>query len=160
MARLFAALCLTAALAAPLAARADDAADRTAQAKTLVGKTVIKNLESGFSVALSKTIAPMPDAKAEEVRKQANAEFDKQRTLMIDGLSKEYADKFSLDELKHLNEIYDDKTYQKFQTLNADPSSTVTAISQNSVTQLINLLTLAAAGDDPSKAGAPPVPAR
>ncbi|WP_430910822.1 hypothetical protein [Methylobacterium sp. sgz302541] len=160
MARLFAALCLTAALAAPLAARADDAADRTAQAKTLVGKTVIKNLESGFSVALSKTIASMPDAKAEEVRKQANAEFDKQRTLMIDGLSKEYADKFSLDELKHLNEIYDDKTYQKFQTLNADPSSTVTAISQNSVTQLINLLTLAAAGDDPSKAGAPPVPAR
>lgn len=160
MARLFATLCLTAALALPVCARADDAADRTAQAKTLVGKTVIKNLEGGFNVALEKTIAPMPDAKSASVRKEATAEFDKQRTIMIDGLSKEYADKFSLEELKHLNEIYEDKTYQKFQTLNADPASTVTAISQNSVTQLINMLQLVAAGEDQSKAGAPPMPAR
>lgn len=164
MARLIATLCLTAALALPVvalpvAARADDAADRTAQAKTLVSKTILKNLESGFNVALEKTVAPMPEPKAEAIRKEVTAEFGKQRETMLEGLSKEYAEKFSLDELKRLNEIYDDKTYLKFQTLNADPSSAVTAISQNSVTKLINMLSIAAASDDAGKAGAPPIPA-
>ena len=40
---------------------------------------------------------------------------------MIEGLSKDYAEKFTLAELKHLDEIYGDPTYLKFQTMNADP---------------------------------------
>ncbi|GJE41994.1 hypothetical protein [Methylobacterium soli] len=148
MTRLLATLCLTTILGFPLAARADEAADKLAEAKTLVQKTLIKNLETGFGTALEKTIAPMKDDKAEAFRKEALAEFDRQRTVMVDGLSKEYAAKFSLDELKHINGIYDDKTYQKFQAINADPSSTVTTISQNAVTKLLNMLSLAAAQEN------------
>lgn len=159
MTRLLATLCLTTALALPVAARADEAADKVAEAKTLVSKTLIKNLKTGFDAALEKTVAAMPDDKSEPVRKELMAEFDKQSGIMIDGLSKEYATKFSLPELKHLNEIYEDKTYLKFQTINADPSSSVTAISQASVTKLLNMLAIAAAGDNTPKPGAPmPVP--
>ncbi|MGU3537191.1 hypothetical protein [Methylobacterium sp. A54F] len=159
MTRLLATLCLTTALSLT-AARADEAADKVAEAKTLVEKTVIKNLTSGFNVALEKTVATMPDDKSAAVRKEVQAEFDKQRGLMLDGLSKEYADKFSLAELKHLNEIYEDKTYLKFQNLNADPSSTVTTISQNSVTRILNMLAVAAAADNQTKPGVMPAPTR
>lgn len=158
MNRLIATLCLTTALALPLAARADEAADKIAEAKTLVSKTLIKNLQTGFGAALEKTVATMPDQKAEAVRKELNAEFDRQREVMVEGLSKEYAGKFSLAELKHLNEIYDDKTYQKFQSLNADPSSSVTAISQGSVTKLLNMLAVAAAGGEGTPPAAVPAP--
>ena len=159
MTRLIATLCLATALALPLAARADEAADKAAEAKALVNKTLIRNLQTGFSAALEKTVASMPEQKAEAVRKELLGEFERQRGIMLDGLSKEYADKFSLTELKHLNEIYDDKTYQKFQTMNADPSSTVTAISQASVTKLLNMLAVAAAGGESQQPGTPPVPA-
>ena len=158
MNRLFATLCLTTALALPLAARADEAADKLAQAQTLVTKTLIKNLQTGFNVALEKTVAPMPEARAEAVRKELLDEFEKQRTLMVQGLSKDYAEKFSLAELKHLDEIYSDPTYLKFQTMNADPNSSVTAISQNSVTKLLNMLAVASATDNSPQPGQPPVP--
>ena len=157
MTRLFAALCLSATLAAPLSARADDAADRLAAAKTLVERTVIKTLETGFAGALEKTVATMPEAKGAQVRTEVRAEFDKQRGIMIEGLSKEYAEKFSLDELKRIQCIYDDKTYQKFQAMNADPASTITLISQNAVTKILNMLSVAAAGDAPGQA---PMPGR
>ncbi|GJE59473.1 hypothetical protein [Methylobacterium trifolii] len=159
MTRFLATLCLTTALAMPLAARADEAADKATEAKTLVSKTLIKNLQTGFNAALEKTVAAMPEDKAESVRKELLAEFDRQRDVMVEGLSKEYAAKFDLIELKHLNGIYDDKTYQKFQTINADPSSAVTAISQNSVTKLLNMLAVASAADSAPKPGMPPVPA-
>ncbi len=160
MTRLLATLCLTTALVLPIAARADEAADKVTEAKTLVSKTLIKNLKTGFDAALDKTIATMPDDKSEAVRKELMAEFDKQSGIMVEGLSKEYASKFELPELKHLNEIYEDKTYLKFQAINADPSSSVTAISQASVTKLLNMLAIAAAGDNSPKPGAPmPAPA-
>lgn len=156
--RLIATLCLSASLSLPLAARADEAADRVAAATTLVNKTLIKNLQTGFNVALEKTVAPMPEARAESVRKELTDEFDKQRGIMVEGLSKEYSEKFTLAELKHLDEIYSDPTYLKFQTLNADPNSTVTAISQGSVTKLLNMLAVAAATDNTPKPGMAPVP--
>ncbi|MDP4021186.1 hypothetical protein Q8W71_01000 [Methylobacterium sp. NEAU 140] len=159
MNRLIATLCLGAALSLPLAARADDMADRVTQATQLVNKTLIKNLQTGFNVALEKTTAPMPEARAEAVRKELNAEFDKQRTVMVEGLSKEYAQKFTLDELKHLDAIYSDPIYLKFQNMNADPNSAVTAISQNSVTKLLNMLAVAAATDNQPQLGTPTPPA-
>ena len=110
--------------------------------------------QNGMPIA--KTVPAMPDDKATAVRTEINAEFGRQRDVMVEGLSKEYADKFSLDELKHLNGIYDDKVYQKFQAINADPNSTVTGISQNAVAKLINMLSVAAAGDKgPSPAPMP-----
>ncbi len=159
MNRLIATLCLGAALSAPLAARADDMGERVTEATKLVNRTLIKNLQTG---------SPWPgedhgrDARGpgRRVRKELNAEFEKQRTVMVEGLSKEYAQKFSLAELKHLDEIYSDPVYEKFQTMNADPNSSVTAISQNSVTKLLNMLAVAAATDNqppgsPSTGGAP-----
>lgn len=161
MTRLLATLCLGTALCLPLPAHADEVADRIGAAKELVQKTLIKNLEVGFTGALEKTVATMPEDKADAVRKEVRAEFDKQRAEMIEGLSKAYAEKFSLDELKHLSEVYDDKTYQKFQTINADPASAVTLISQASVTRLVNMLAIASAGDAQGQApGGPPMPAR
>ncbi|MCJ2122798.1 hypothetical protein [Methylobacterium sp. J-077] len=159
MNRLIATLCLSVSLSLPLAARADETSDRVAEATSLVNKTLIKNLQTGFNVALEKTVAPMPESRAEAVRKELTDEFEKQRGIMVEGLSKEYAQKFTLAELKHLDEIYADPTYLKFQTMNADPNSAVTAISQNSVTKLLNMLAVAAATDNTPKPGAPPVPA-
>jgi len=52
-----------------------------------------------------------------------------------------------MDELKHLSTIYDDKVYQRFQALNADPKSEINLISQAAVTRLLNMLTLAAASE-------------
>lgn len=162
MTKLLATLCLATALGLPLAARADEAADRIAVAKDLVQKTVVRTLETGFGGALEKTVAAVKDeSRADQIRKEARAEFDTQRTALIDGLSKEYADKFTLDELKRLQAVYDDKTYQKFQAINADPASAVTTISQNVVTRLLNMLTLAAAGDQGDGApGGTPGPGR
>ena len=154
--RLIATLSLGVALALPLAARADEAADRITAATALVNKTLIKNLQTGFNVAIDKTVTPMPESKAEAVRKELTDEFEKQRGIMVEGLSKEYAQKFTLAELKHLDEIYADPTYLKFQTLNADPNSAVTAISQNSVTKLLNMLAVASAADNGPKPGMPP----
>lgn len=148
-----AALCLAVALALPLAAKADDNADKLAVATKLTEKTVLKNLDTGFGGALEKTVSTMPEDKAAQVRKEAKAEFDKQRQELLDGLSKQYAEKFSLDELKELEKIYDDKTYQKFQAVNADPKSEVNLLSQAVVTRLLNMLTMAAASDQ--KGGAP-----
>lgn len=156
-----AALSLAAALALPLGARADEASDKLAVAKTLTEKTVLKNLDTGFGGALEKTVSTMPEERAETVRKEARAEFDKLRGELLDGLSKQYADKFSLDELKRLEAIYEDPTYQKFQTVNADPKSEVNLLSQAVVTRLLNMLTLAAASDQ--KGGAPggmPIPSK
>lgn len=158
MNRLISTLCLGVALCAPLTARADDMSDRVAEATKLVSKTLIKNLQTGFNVALEKTTAPMPEARAEAVRKELKGEFEKQRALMVEGLSKEYAQKFTLDELKHLDEIYSDPVYEKFQTMNADPNSSVTAISQNSVTKLLNMLAVASATDN-APPGTPPATA-
>ena len=158
MNRLIATLCLGVTLSIPVAARADEAADRVAAATDLVNKTLIKNLQTGFSVAVEKTVAPMPEARAEAVRKELGDEFEKQRGLMVEGLSKEYAQRFTLVELKHLDEIYADPTYLKFQTLNADPNSSVTAISQNSVTKLLNMLAVASATDNTPQPGAAPAP--
>ncbi|GAA0265197.1 hypothetical protein GCM10008965_36530 [Methylorubrum aminovorans] len=159
------ALCLAAVLALPLAARADENADKLAVATKLTEKTVLKNLDTGFGGALEKTVSTMPDDKAEKVRKEARAEFDKQRKELLEGLSKQYADKFSLDELKELDKIYDDKTYQKFQAVNADPKSEVNLLSQAVVTRLLNMLTLAAASDQTGGApgglpGGMPMPAK
>jgi len=142
-----AALCLTAALSLPIAARADDMADRTAVAKQLVERTLLKTLDTGFTGALEKTVSQMPEDKAAKVRAEAKTEFDTQRANLLDGLSKQYAEKFSMDELKHLAGIYEDKVYQRFQALNADPKSEINMISQAAVTRLLNMLTLAAAGD-------------
>ena len=161
MTRLLATLCLTTALCLPIAARADETTDRVAAAKDLVQKTLIKNLETGFAGALEKTVAPMAEDKAEAVRKEVRAEFDKQREVMIDGLSKAYAEKFTLDEIKHLSGIYDDTVYQKFQAINSDPASTVTLISQGSVTKILNMLAIASAGDSAAQApGGAPMPPR
>lgn len=157
MTRLLPALCLAAALASPICARADEATDRTDAAKALVQKTVIKTLETGFAGALEKTVAAMPEDRAAQVRTEVRAEFDNQRTVLIEGLSKEYAEKFTLDELKHIQGIYDDKTYQKFQAINADPASAITLISQNAVTKIVNMLSVAAAGDGGGQA---PMPGR
>ncbi|MHC2003482.1 DUF2059 domain-containing protein [Methylobacterium sp. CM6241] len=157
MTRILATMMLTTALMAPLAARADDMSDRVTIAKDLVQKTLIKNLETGFTGALEKTVQPMAEDKAEAVRKEVRAEFEKQREVMIDGLSKAYAEKFNIDELKHLSGIYDDKIYQKFQTINSDPASTVTVISQGAVTKILNMLAIASAGDKPA-APMPPMP--
>ena len=140
-------LCLALALSLPLSARADDASEKLEVAKALVDKTVLKTLDNGFGVSLEKTVSQMPDDKAEKVRKEARAEFDRQRQVMLDGLSRTYAEKFGLEDLKHLQTIYDDKVYQKFQALNADPKSEINIISQAAVTRLLNMLTLAAAGD-------------
>lgn len=158
MNRLIATLSLGAALALPLAARADEAADRVTAATALVNKTLIKNLQTGFNVAIDKTVTPMPEARAEAVRKELTDEFEKQRGIMVEGLSKEYAQKFTLAELKHLDEIYADPTYLKFQTMNADPNSAVTAISQNSVTKLLNMLAVASAADNTPKPNGAPMP--
>ncbi|WP_232630910.1 hypothetical protein [Methylobacterium sp. Leaf118] len=160
-----AALCLAAALVLAPGARADDAADRLGVAMKLTEKTVLKNLDTGFGSALEKTVSTMPEDRAETVRKEARAEFDKQRKELLDGLSKQYADKFSLDELKQLDTIYEDKTYQKFQAVNADPKSEVNLLSQAVVTRLLNMLTLAAASDQKGGAagglpGGAPMPAK
>ena len=159
MTRALPALALALVLGMPFGARADDATDRVEAAKALVQKTVIKTLETGFNGAVEKTVATMPAEKADKVRVEVRAEFDRQRTILIEGLSKEYADKFSLDEIKRIAGIYDDKVYQKFQTMNADPASTITLISQNAVTKLVNMLSVAAAGDAPGAPGQPPMPA-
>ena len=156
MNRLIATLCLGVSLGLPVAARADDAADRVAAATNLVNKTLIKNLQTGFNVAVEKTVASMPEARGEAVRKELGDEFEKQRGIMLEGLSKEYAQKFTLAELQHLDEIYADPIYLKFQSFNADPNSSVTAISQNSVTKLLNMLAVASAADNTPRPGAPP----
>ena len=39
---------------------------------------------SGFNIALEKTVAQMPDDKSAAVRKEVQAEFDKQRGLMVE----------------------------------------------------------------------------
>ena len=136
-----------------MAARADDAADRTAVARQIVERTVLKTLDVGFTGALEKTVSSMPEDRAASVRRDATAEFATQRTVLLDGLSTQYADKFSLDELKRIASIYDDKTYQRFQAINADPKSDINLISQEIVTKLLNMLTLVAANDQ--KGGAP-----
>ena len=146
-------LALALTLSLPLAARADDAADRTAVSRQIVERTVLKTLDVGFTGALEKTVASMPDDKAASVRKDATAEFATQRAALLDGLSKQYAEKFSLDELKRLAAIYDDKTYQRFQAMNADPKSDINILSQEIVTRLLNMLTLAAANNQ--QGGAP-----
>ena len=61
MTRLFATLTLVLTLGLPLAARADEAADKLTVAKSLVEKTLIKTLDTGFSGALEKTVSQMPD---------------------------------------------------------------------------------------------------
>ena len=154
-----AALCLALALSTPLAAQADDNADKLTVAKAIVDRTILKTLDTGFGQSLEKTVGQMPEDKAEKTRKDARAEFDKQRQILLDGLSKNYAEKFSLDELKRVQAIYDDKTYQKFQAVNSDPKSEVNLLSQAAVTKLLNMLSLIAAGEQqggvPGPGGAP-----
>lgn len=147
--RHLATLSLALALALPVSARADDTAERTAVATAIVNKTVIKTLDAGFSVTLEKTLAKMTPERAEKVRKEAKGEFDTQRASLVEGLSKQYAEKFNLDELKRIQGVYDDPVYQRFQALNADPKSEINIISQAAVTRLLNMLTLAANTDQP-----------
>ena len=158
MIRLIPILCLGASLALPISVRADETADRVAAATDLVTKTLIKNLQTGFNVAVDKTVAAVPAARAEALRKELGDAFERQRVIMIDGLSKEYAQRFTLPELKHLDEIYADPTYLKFQALNGDPNSPVSAISQGAVTKLLNMLAVASAADNTPQPEAPPAP--
>ncbi len=50
-----------------------------------MNKTLIKNLQTGFNVALEKTTAQMQGARADSVRKELNDEFEKQRAIMVEG---------------------------------------------------------------------------
>ena len=147
MKRLLATASLALALGLPLTAHADEAADKLAVASAIVNKTVIKTLDTGFGVTLERTVSQMKEDRAEALRQQARAEFDTQRATLVDGLSKQYAEKFSLAELKRIQAIYDDPVYQKFQAVNADPKSEINLISQAAVTKLLNMLSLAAAAE-------------
>ncbi len=49
------------------------------------------------------------------MRPELEKTFAQERDTLVDGLSKEYAQKFDAAELKRLVGIYDDPVYQKFQ---------------------------------------------
>lgn len=158
MRKMIATIGLAVALAQPFAARADETADKVAVAKSIVEKTILKTLDTGFHGAVEKAASQMPDDKASAFRKDADAEFNKQREVLLNGISKNYAEKFSLADLKHIVGIYDDPVYQKFQLNNSDPNSEINVLSQAAVTRLLNLITIAAAGGE-QKGGAPgPMP--
>ena len=63
------------------------------------------------------------------------------------------AEKFSLAELKLLQGLADDPIYPKYQAMTADAEPESNVISQAAVTELVNFLSLAAAGDQ--KPGVP-----
>ncbi|KMO39758.1 hypothetical protein VQ02_09510 [Methylobacterium variabile] len=141
--------------------------ERVALARDIVAKTVARNLTSAFAQAEEKTLASMSAEQAAKLRPELEKSFGQERDTLVDQLSKEYAQKFDTGELKRLAAIYDDPTYQKFQALNADPTSMVTSITKDAVTKMMNLLTLAVLsqqgnGQTPAPQGAPapaPVPA-
>ncbi|GJD50997.1 hypothetical protein OPKNFCMD_3748 [Methylobacterium crusticola] len=148
-------------LSAAPGARADDF--RAALARDIVLKTVARNLGAAFRQAEEKTLASVPAEKAGPMRAELDRTFAQERDTLVDQLSKEYAQAFSADELTRLAKIYDDPVYQKFQALNADPTSMVTSITKDAVTRMMNLLALAALSQQPGDApppGAPPPPAR
>jgi len=159
--RLAAGLALGLVLAGP--ARADD--DRVALARDIVVKTVARNLTQAFKQAEEKTLASMSAEQAGKLRPELEQTFAQERDTLVEGLSKEYAQKFDAAELKRLAGIYDDPVYQKFQALNADPTSMVTTITKDAVTKMMNLLSLAALsqqgnGQTPPPQGVPaPTPA-
>ncbi|GJD65223.1 hypothetical protein [Methylobacterium frigidaeris] len=154
-------LALALALAGP--ARADD--ERLTLARDIVTKTVARNLTQAFKQAEEKTLASMSAEQADKLRPELDKTFAQERDTLVDGLSKEYAQKFDGPELKRLVAIYDDPVYQKFQALNADPTSMVTTITKDAVTKMMNLLSLAALsqqgnGQTPVPQGVPaPTPA-
>ncbi|MGE7417533.1 hypothetical protein [Methylobacterium tarhaniae] len=158
---LAAGLALALALAGP--ARADD--ERLSLARDIVTKTVARNLTQAFKQAEEKTLASMSAEQAGKLRPELDKTFAQERDTLVDGLSKEYAQKFDVPELKRLVAIYDDPVYQKFQALNADPTSMVTTITKDAVTKMMNLLSLAALsqqgnGQTPQSVPAPaPTPA-
>ncbi len=137
---LAAGLALALVLAGP--ARADD--DRLALARDIVTKTVARNLTQAFKQAEEKTLSGMSAEQAGKLRPELEKTFAQERDGLVDGLAKEYAQKFDAAELKRLAAIYDDPVYQKFQALNADPTSMVTTITKDAVTKMMNLLSLAA----------------
>ncbi|MGY2047417.1 hypothetical protein [Methylobacterium sp. JK268] len=148
-------LALALALAAP-AARADD---RVALARTIVERTVVRNLGLAFRQAEERTLASVTKEQADTMRPDLDKGFEQERAKLLDDLSKEYAQKFSDDELKQLAKIYDDPVYQKFQALNADPNSLVSSITKDAVTRMMNMLTLATLSQQqPQQPGAAPAP--
>ncbi|MBK3399794.1 hypothetical protein HPY23_25280 [Methylobacterium sp. IF7SW-B2] len=142
-------------------ARADD--ERLTLARDIVTKTVARNLTAAFKQAEEKTLSAMTAEQSAKLRPDLEKTFAQERDGLVDGLAKEYAQKFDAAELKRLAAIYDDPVYQKFQALNADPTSMVTTITKDAVTKMMNLLSLAALsqqgnGQAPAP-GAAPAPA-
>lgn len=140
-------------LAGPTIARADETAERVAFAKVLVDKSVLRSLDVGFAASLDKTVAALPADKGDTVRKEAGADFEKLRAEMSDELAKIYAAKFSLDELKYLQSVYENGTYQKFQALNSDPKSEINAASQAGIGKILQMLGQASARAQPPESG-------
>ncbi|WP_298957514.1 hypothetical protein [uncultured Methylobacterium sp.] len=153
-------LCLALVLAGLPAARADE---RIAVARGLIEKTVAKTLTDGFRQAAAGTLAKLSPELAEQARPEIDRTFVQERANLVDALSKEYAQKFSEDELRHISKIYDDPVYQRFQALNADPNSLVSGITKETVTKLMNLLALTSLTQKPgeaSPAAQPPAAAK
>jgi hypothetical protein len=143
-------------------ARADD--ERLTLARDIVNKTVARNLTAAFKQAEEKTLSGLSAEQAAKLRPDLDKTFGEERDTLVDGLSKEYAQKFDAAELKRLAGIYDDPVYQKFQALNADPTSMVTTITKDAVTKMMNLLSLAALsqqgnGQTPQQGVPAPTPA-
>ncbi|WP_018260380.1 hypothetical protein [Methylobacterium sp. WSM2598] len=150
-------LALALALAAP-AAPAARAEERTDLARSIVERTVARNLGLAFKQAEERSLASLSKEQADKLRPELDKGFEQERAKLVDDLSKEYAQKFGDDELKQLTRIYDDPTYQKFQALNADPNSLVSSITKDAVTRMMNMLTLATLSTQQPQPGAGPAP--
>ncbi|MFE1600281.1 hypothetical protein [Methylobacterium sp. ID0610] len=147
-------LALALALASP-AARADD---REAIARAIIERTVAKNLGIAFRQAEERSLASVSAEQAATIRPELDKGFEQERTKLVGDLAKEYAQKFSEDELKQLVKIYEDPVFQKFQALNADPNSLVSSITKDAVTRMMNMLALATMAQQQQKPGAGPNP--
>ncbi|ACL60087.1 hypothetical protein [Methylobacterium nodulans] len=154
MTKLLPLLGLALALASPSAL----ANDRAALARTIIERTVAKNLGLAFKQAEERSLASLPAEKADRLRPELDKGFEQERAKLVDELSKEYAQKFSDDELKQLLKIYDDPVYQKFQAVNADPNSLVSSITKDAVTRMMNMLALATMAQQQPQPGAGPAP--
>ncbi|WP_407523484.1 hypothetical protein [Methylobacterium oryzisoli] len=144
---------LALALALGSAAQADE---RVALARGIVEATVTKNLGAAFQQARERSLAALPPEQADRLRAELDKGFADERTKLLDELSKEYAQKFSTDELKHIAKIYEDPIYQKFQAVNADPNSLASTITKTAVTRMMNMLAMATMSQQ--QPGAGPVP--
>lgn len=134
-------------------ARADD---RVALARGIVEATVTKNLGTAFLQARERSLASLSPEQADRLRAELDKGFADERAKLLDELSKEYAQKFSADELKQIAKIYEDPVYQKFQAVNADPNSLASTITKTAVTRMMNMLAMATMAQQ--QPGAGPVP--